>query len=176
MEDANEKAIVIETDLEKQTITKSEKPLVIWEAPSLPTYKSSKVATIIFILAFLAVLFVSAITANYSTFAVFISIAILLLVLNSTEQKIVENRVYEDRVTSDGKEIFFDELKSFAIDYDKYFKELTLFYKKKWWISERLQVGSSDPNVLRSVFSEFLPEERSHKNILDKIARMIKIN
>jgi|GEM_PF-888921 len=154
-------------DFKNQTIVK-------WEAFSFPVYEPTKLSKIMVFLIFAVLQIYAAINRSFSTFFIVLTIGLLIFLYSKVEPEIIINEITFSGIRSKDKFYEFENIKGFWIEYNNFSKELTLVLKNEK-LNKVLQLGDSNPNVLRAVLSEFIPElpvERDFFNIISKIFRI----
>lgn len=175
-EEPDDDEIIIEPDEGYQFGSSGEKELLlVWEAPNTGVRKQSVWSRLAVLVILLAILIFTMISGNWTTFFVVLAVGILFVVFGRTDAGIVENKIYSDGIETDGSFYSFDEIKAFSIEYSKSIRELTLYTTKGLIKVVPIQIGAADPNVLRAVLGQVLPEVGSRITVIDRIIRMLRI-
>lgn len=166
-----------QSELAKEPIQQAEEmpPYYIdWEAPEYLHFEKTRNWTLTLFAGGAAIVAILIAMSNYSG-AVVIALGIFVVYLFGHKRP----RYYNHKITPLGVEagarvFLFDDLQSFWILYHKPVKELILRSKKTFMPLIHLQIEYADPNKIREILLEFLPEKEEEEPLSHIIAHLLR--
>ena len=98
----------------------------------------------------------------------------VVYLLGHRAPRYIEHKITPLGIELDGRVFLFDELQSFWILYHGPVKELILRSKKTLMPLIHLQLEYADPNKIREILLDFLPEKEEEEPLSHIIAHLLK--
>jgi len=149
--------------------------LLSWQAPEFTKYKKTKTWYVVFVLIAAGLLFLAFWFKTFTTI-IFLFLAIFLVIIYSLK----EPRIINFSITALGIEIEkslhqFPDIESFWIFYDPpEIKEICFKTKKAIFPHIFVPLSNIDPNKVRKILLEYLPEKKQEESLADNIARRLR--
>ena len=145
-----------------------------WEAPEYLHFEKTRNWTLTLFAGGLAIVTILIAMSNYSG-AIVIALAIFVVyLLGHRVPKYQDHKITPIGVEVDGRLFPFDELQSFWLLYHPPVKELILHSKKSVMPLIHLQLDYADPNKVRDILLEFLPEKEEEEPLSHIIAHVLR--
>lgn len=158
------------------TMNTPEEQKIQWQGQMHVEHERTTLWYIGAVLALLALIAFSIVTASWSFLAVIILASILYVYIQNKHIPSKTVTITKDALIYGDKIIHWNECAYFwMIKYHSHY-ELHLKLNSRWKDDFRVQTGTADPNQIREFISQYLPENTEHhEKKLDMIARLLKI-
>ena len=163
---------------QKDEIIRQEKEIpsyyLSWEAPEYLHFEKGRNWTLTLFAAGAALAVIFFAMNNYSGMVVALLGTFVVYLLGHRAPRYMEHKITPLGIELDGRLFLFDELQSFWILYHPPVKELILRSKKTVMPLIHLQLYSADPNRIREILLDFLPEKEEEEPLSHIIAHLLK--
>lgn len=147
---------------------------ISWQAPEYLHFEKTRNWTIT-LFAIGAAFAIMAIAAGNYFGAVLAALATFVVYLfGHRPPQSIAHKITPLGIETNGRIYLFDELQSFWILYHPPVKELILHSKKAFMPLIHLQLEYTDPNEIREILLEFLPEKEEEEPLSHIIAHLLK--
>lgn len=147
---------------------------ISWEAPEYLHFEKTRAWSLTLFAIGLALGAIFVAMSNYSG-AVVIALAVFVVYLFGHRiPKYLDHKITPIGIDIGGRIFLFDDLQSFWILYHPPVKELILRSKKTLMPLIHLQLDYADPNKIRDVLLDFLPEKEEEEPLSHIIAHLLK--
>jgi hypothetical protein len=148
---------------------------LIWTAPEFTKHKKDAGWFITGGIIALALLIFALYSKNFLFALIIILSAFSVFIWSQKEPRKIKFSI-TPRGIAIGKTIYnFDNLESFWVFYDPpEIKYLSIISKKIFMPKIAIPLGSEDPNEIREILIEFLPEKEQHESLIDVLGRHLR--
>lgn len=147
---------------------------VSWEAPEYLHFEKTRNWTLTLFAGGAAIAIILIAMNNYSGAVVMALATFVVYLLGHREPRHLNHKITPIGIEIDGRVFLFDELQSFWLLYHPPVKELILRSKKAFMPLIHLQLDYADPNKIREILLDFLPEKEEEEPLSHVIAHVLR--
>lgn len=147
---------------------------VNWEAPEYLHFEKTRNWTLTLFAIGLAFLILAVTVGSYTGATLALLVTFVVYLFGHRAPRYLNYKITPLGIEADGRVFLFDELASFWIIYHPPVKELILRSKKAFMPLVHIQLEYADPNKIRDILLEFLPEKEEEEPLSHIIAHVLK--
>ena len=145
-----------------------------WEAPEFEDHDRDKTWYTYVVCLTIGAVFLSLITGSGLSALIFGLIGTIIFMMGSQKPRNMQFAISPMGISCGEKHYSFNDMESFWIHYNPQVQEISFKGKKMLSPYIKIPLGEQDPMLIRSMVSNYLPEEKQEEEIVDLILRKIK--